>query len=102
MLRQDFFCSVKIIDESRTSGGYVHFFTESMESLPQVENVGDVLVARNFKVNELHFLSCFFPPPFSCEFILGANIFVWEPLAVLVFHSWNFTGQNLERGGDLC
>ncbi|KAL8517661.1 hypothetical protein ACS0TY_015774 [Phlomoides rotata] len=46
----DWFRSIKIIDESRTKGIYVHFFSERMETLPQVENVGDILMVSNVTV----------------------------------------------------
>ncbi|KAK6153961.1 hypothetical protein DH2020_013600 [Rehmannia glutinosa] len=47
----DFFCSVRIIDESRPSLGiYIHFFAESMEKLPYVESVGDIVMVSHVVV----------------------------------------------------
>ncbi|KAL8536750.1 hypothetical protein ACS0TY_012066 [Phlomoides rotata] len=46
----DYFCSVKIIDESRASGIHINFFAASMERLPQVENVGDILLVSHVVV----------------------------------------------------
>ncbi|KAI3463704.1 hypothetical protein Pfo_020367 [Paulownia fortunei] len=47
----DFFCSVRIIDESRPSLGiYINFFAETMEKLPYVESVGDIVLVSHVVV----------------------------------------------------
>ncbi|KAL0397287.1 UNVERIFIED_CONTAM: Protection of telomeres protein 1a [Sesamum calycinum] len=47
----DYFCSVKIIDESRPSLGiYINFFAETMEKLPHVGSVGDVIMVSHVVV----------------------------------------------------
>ncbi|KAG8388038.1 hypothetical protein BUALT_Bualt02G0083600 [Buddleja alternifolia] len=47
----DYFCSVKIIDESRSSLGiYINFFAETMKMLPYVESVGDIIVVSQVVV----------------------------------------------------
>ncbi|XP_051119418.1 protection of telomeres protein 1b-like [Andrographis paniculata] len=44
----DAFRSVKIVDASEPSNGYfLHFFAESMDKLPHVENIGDVITVYN-------------------------------------------------------
>ncbi|XP_042059427.1 protection of telomeres protein 1b-like [Salvia splendens] len=40
----DCFCSVRIIDESLPSGIHIHFFAPTMEDLPAIENVGDIVL----------------------------------------------------------
>lgn len=41
----DYFCSIKLIDESRTSPGIaVTFFAETMEKLPRIESIGDIII----------------------------------------------------------
>ncbi|KAK4479934.1 hypothetical protein RD792_012986 [Penstemon davidsonii] len=41
----DYFCSLKIVDKSRTNLGiFVSFFADTMEKLPQVDSVGDIIL----------------------------------------------------------
>ncbi|KAL2554820.1 Protection of telomeres protein 1a [Forsythia ovata] len=41
----DYFCSIKLIDQSRTSPGIsVTVFAEAMEKLPQIESIGDIIL----------------------------------------------------------
>ncbi|XP_047950877.1 protection of telomeres protein 1a-like isoform X2 [Salvia hispanica] len=40
----DCFCAVRIIDESLPSGIHIHFFAPTMEDLPAIENVGDIVL----------------------------------------------------------
>ncbi|KAL0464148.1 UNVERIFIED_CONTAM: Protection of telomeres protein 1b [Sesamum latifolium] len=47
----DYFCSVKIIDDSRPSLGiYINFFAETMEKLPHVGSVGDIIMVSHVVV----------------------------------------------------
>ncbi|XP_057783826.1 protection of telomeres protein 1b [Salvia miltiorrhiza] len=43
----DCFCSVRIIDESQPSGIYIHFFAETMEELPAIECVGNIVLVSH-------------------------------------------------------
>lgn len=47
----DYFCSVKLIDESRTGPGIaVTFFAETMEKLPRIESIGDIIILTRVTV----------------------------------------------------
>lgn len=72
---QDYFRSVKIIDESRPSLGFdVNFFCETMEKLPHVNTIGDIIIVSRVVVNE--FLVLPFAPPFAprWEFLWGLKL----------------------------
>ena len=49
---EDCFCAVRIIDESLPSGIHIHFFAPTMEDLPAIENVGDIVLVYQVVVNE--------------------------------------------------
>lgn len=68
---QDYFRSVKIIDESRPSLGFdVNFFCETMEKLPHVNTIGDIIIVSRVVVNE--FLVLPFAPRW--EFLWGLKL----------------------------
>lgn len=49
---EDCFCAVRIIDESLPSGIHIHFFLPTIEDLPAIENVGDIVLLNQVVVNE--------------------------------------------------
>lgn len=51
-LFEDCYCSIRIIDESLPSGVRVRFFTETMQKLPAIQSVGDIVLVTNVLVNE--------------------------------------------------
>lgn len=56
----DCFCSIRIIDESYPSPGIaINFFAETMDKLPQVLTVGDIIQISQVVVTK-------FAPIFAC------------------------------------